>query len=166
MALRTHFLPLDLPKMRFAWSRKSDDCSCRMALWSHFLLLDQPKMRLFSSGQKKSQAFKWDLKVIFYLLTSPKLDWWVRERDVSRSRQALGAHFLPIEQPNMLLGWIRERDVTLNLFSASWTSQNANWLSKNRCFKGHMALSINFRHVDRPQMRLGRSKKATFLGAR
>jgi len=48
-AMRANFLPLDQPKMRFRWSRKSDDWNLRMALPSHFLLLNQPKMWLFSS---------------------------------------------------------------------------------------------------------------------
>ena len=84
---------------RFEWSRKTDDSSCRMTLWSHFLLPDQPKMRLFQGDKKTIQAVKWNLSH-FLPLDKPKIRlWWGRESDVLCGRQALGTHFLPIDQP-------------------------------------------------------------------
>jgi len=48
-ALRTHFLPLDQPKMQSALSWKTDYSSDRMELWSNFCYLTIRKCDFYSS---------------------------------------------------------------------------------------------------------------------
>jgi len=92
---------------------KSDDSRGRIALKIHIRLLTSPK---FDFGDVEKVMFQvvanhWEL--IFFLFTGRKYDLCEVEKAMFQ-----GSH------------------VTLNSFSASWSTQYATWVrSKKRCFK-------------------------------
>ena len=73
-ALVTHFLPLDQSKMRLGWIQESDDSRALMSLWTQFQSLEHPKCDLVDVEKALFQWLAWHFQLIFGLRTIPNCD--------------------------------------------------------------------------------------------
>ena len=64
-----------------------------------FCFLINRKCDFFQADKKTIRAVKWNLSHFLRLDKRKIRLWWGRESDVLCGRQALGTHFLPIDQP-------------------------------------------------------------------
>ena len=133
VALKSHFLPLDKPKILLWLCRGIDVSSGRQSLGTHFLPLNQPKFDLckvqkrmfqgvachfeliFGHMAKRKcdlgevekamlQVFACHYQLIFGLWTSPKCDIDdTRKIDDSSCQMSLWSHFMLLDQPKMWL---------------------------------------------------------------
>ena len=136
-ALRTYFLPFDQPKMRFGWSRKSDDSSCRMALQVIFCFLSNRICDFFKLIKRRFTSSNGT----HFLPLDKRNSTLVRSRKRCFKCSPGTGNSFSSSRPAQNATWVKLRKrclkcshVTLNSLSASWPSRNANWLSsRNRC---------------------------------
>ena len=98
MALKSHFLPLDKPKIRFWGGREIDVSTGRLALVTHFLLSDHPKCDLGEFEKAMFQGLAWHCQLIFDLWTRPKCDLGDVKKETFCGCKALLTHFVPLDQ--------------------------------------------------------------------
>jgi len=74
MALKSHFRPLEKPKIRIWRGRESDVSSGGQALGPHFFLLTSPKCDLVGVEKALFLGLARNFEILFGLWTSPKYD--------------------------------------------------------------------------------------------
>jgi len=104
--LRTHFLPLGLPKMRLGWSRKSDVSRGRMSLWTHILI---SKCDMGEFEKAMFHGPEWHSQLILGLWTNWKFN-------LMKSKN----------------WWIKLSNVTLKKFFASWPTENTTFFQVDK----------------------------------
>jgi len=75
MALKSHFLPLDKPKIGVLYGRERDVSSGRQALGTRFLPLDSPKCDLCEVEEAMFQRLVSHFEFSVVLLTSQNATW-------------------------------------------------------------------------------------------
>ena len=126
MALKSHFLPLDKPKIRLWWAREIDISSGRLLLGIHFLPRDQHKMRCFKCPHSSLNSFSG---------SEPSQNaTWLRSRKRFMGSQVTLISFSPSWRAENAT-WVKSKKrcfewshLTFNSFSFSWRAQNATWV--------------------------------------
>ena len=170
--LKSHFLPLDKPKIRLCWGRESDVSCGRQALGTNYFSSWPAQNAKWVKSRKR--CFKGSHVTLnsFSAFYHSKMGLRCgRESVVPRVRMAFSTYFRSLDQPKIRLGWYQKNEFSSGC-KALWThfqlhdqpKMRFEWSRNSNDSSCRMSLWRYFLLLEKPKMRYFHFDKATIQG--